>query len=902
MPLALALTSSLCLLAVLAGMAYLVERRRDPWGGWLANPLVFTLALGVYYTGWGYFGGGAGLVRGGLSYVPHWMGWIFLFLFGWPLLLKALRFARAHKISTLPSFFALRFEGEPWLGGLVAVFLVAAMLPYIALQLQAIAFALETLTTSSPDARTAWVIGWALLLAGFAVLFGGLQADPTRRLPGFYAAVAAAGALKLAAVLAVATYALWRYGPRFPDLPAASIWPPAAAVDPYPILLANLVISIAGVLMLPHVFHIAVVEAPGERAVRTSRWSFPLYGWLFDATLMPVTLAGLVLGLRGVDLQAAVLVVPEAGPLRLVAFLGGIAAASAMVLVTLLSLANTVLLDVVLPALRSRVVLAGPYLVPLRAAIIVVLALMTAMLWRLMEVGFLYEFGLLTVVAIAQLAPAFFLGLVWPGLSGRAAGWGLVLAIGVWLYTALLPSMAAHVPMLARWATEGPWGVSWLRPGALFGVEGLPGTVHAYLWCTVANLGALLWIQARHAPSREAVQRARELLAGLTPPRPASPARHDLDWPALEGVVASFLGEARAASEIGRIRAEATSAEAPEMHLLEASRSLERSLRGPLGPAAARQAVEQLVPLSGEALASLALATRQLNELLALSQEELAARLQNLSVLNEELERRVAERTKELALKHERLESTIEELHELERQKGAFFNTISHDLRIPLTGILGYGEMLEEGLAGDLGPQQREFVRNMIESARRMTDMLNDLLDFARLEAGQLAVMPRPTSLPDLVRQALTPMRPALERKQLRLRTDLPAELPDVLADPDRVVQVLSNLLSNATKFTPQGGAITVRAAVQPDGSALRVEVVDSGVGIPPEDMAHLFGRFFQTAAGRRAGGTGLGLHVSKGLIEAQGGTMGVESQPAQGSTFWLSLPLAGAEGPVARP
>jgi signal transduction histidine kinase len=291
------------------------------------------------------------------------------------------------------------------------------------------------------------------------------------------------------------------------------------------------------------------------------------------------------------------------------------------------------------------------------------------------------------------------------------------------------------------------------------------------------------------------------------------------------------------------------------------------------------------------------LATRQLNELLALSQEELAGRLQNLSVLNEELERRVAERTKELAHKQEDLESTIKELRELERMKDAFFNTISHDLRIPVTGILGYGEMLEEGLVGDLGPEQREFVQHIIEAARRMTGLLNDLLDFARLEAGRLAITPRPISLLELVQQALNTMRPAIERKQLSLRTDLPAELPDVLADPDRVIQVLSNLLSNATKFTPEGGTITVLAAMRPDGSALRVAVSDTGVGIPPEAMPHLFERFFQTEAGRRAGGTGLGLHISKSLIEAQGGAMGVESQPGRGSTFWFTLPLAAAEG-----
>jgi signal transduction histidine kinase len=389
------------------------------------------------------------------------------------------------------------------------------------------------------------------------------------------------------------------------------------------------------------------------------------------------------------------------------------------------------------------------------------------------------------------------------------------------------------------------------------------------------------------------VQRARALLAGDAPPLYARPLESDLDWADMEAFMTPFLGEAHAPAAIARIREEAARAKEPELGALAAREAVERSLRGPLGPAAARLAVDQRMPLEHESLTYLAEAYIHLNQLLALTQEELAKRIQDMSVVNEELDRRVKARTQELATERDRLQAALEDLRELERLKGTFVNAISHDLRIPLTGILGYAELLEEGLAGTLSDEQLNFVNQIITASRRMTALLNELLDEARLEAGKLTIEPQPVGLPDLVTQALDTLQPAIEGKHLHLRVEFPADLPEVLADPGRVIQVLSNLLSNAIKFTPADGHLTVRAAVQPDGTAVRVEVIDTGVGIPPEAKAQLFGRFFQTEEGRQAGGSGLGLYISKVLIEAHGGNLGVESEAGRGSTFWFTLPLA---------
>jgi signal transduction histidine kinase len=263
--------------------------------------------------------------------------------------------------------------------------------------------------------------------------------------------------------------------------------------------------------------------------------------------------------------------------------------------------------------------------------------------------------------------------------------------------------------------------------------------------------------------------------------------------------------------------------------------------------------------------------------------------------LKEELEAKVEERTKELSEERDRLKYAIEDLRGLEKVRGTFINAISHDLRIPLTGIIGYGEFLEEEAGGTLTDEQKEFTHQILQAASRMTGLLNELLDFARLEAGQFAIAARPIDYPRVLKQALNTFRPAIQKKRLHMTIDLPAEIPAVLADPDRVIQILSNLLSNAVKFTPEQGQITVRA--YPTGSMLKAEVSDSGVGIAPEELPFMFERFHQTEAGRKAGGTGLGLSIIKTLVEAHGGTVGVQSELGKGSTFWFTLPLNPAEG-----
>lgn len=269
------------------------------------------------------------------------------------------------------------------------------------------------------------------------------------------------------------------------------------------------------------------------------------------------------------------------------------------------------------------------------------------------------------------------------------------------------------------------------------------------------------------------------------------------------------------------------------------------------------------------------------------------------------LEEQVQERTHELMKSNAALEGTnerlqtlndqlnaaMDELRRLEQQRADFLNMISHDLRIPLTAIQGYAEFLEEGVGGPLSPQQVDYLRGMTGAIESMTRLLDQLLDFARMEAGHLKLDCQLIDLAELVSESVAPLRVLAERKQQVLILH-PATSPAlVLADPERIQQVLVNLVSNAVKYTQEHGHIEV--AIEGDPERVRVVVKDDGPGIAPEDRAHLFQRFFRAQATRAQPGTGLGLAIAQGIIEAHGGRIDVESEPGHGSTFWFELTAA---------
>ena len=246
---------------------------------------------------------------------------------------------------------------------------------------------------------------------------------------------------------------------------------------------------------------------------------------------------------------------------------------------------------------------------------------------------------------------------------------------------------------------------------------------------------------------------------------------------------------------------------------------------------------------------------------------------------------------------------------ELDKMKTDFISVVSHELRTPLTSIKGYTDLLLSGAAGDNSEIQAEFLGIIQLSTTRLSNLINDILDISRIESGTLKIKHEPIDYRHLVADTLRLMKAAADAKDVSMDAALPETIPPVRGDADKVTQVLTNLVSNAIKYTPEGGWVKVSLEVTGDTSVTTC-VADSGIGVAPEDQPKLFQKFFRAdnSSTREAGGTGLGLVIAKTLIELMGGTIWLESEPNRGSKFYFTLPLlletgnAPAPLPVALP
>ncbi|MET0285548.1 MAG: ATP-binding protein [Polyangiales bacterium] len=243
------------------------------------------------------------------------------------------------------------------------------------------------------------------------------------------------------------------------------------------------------------------------------------------------------------------------------------------------------------------------------------------------------------------------------------------------------------------------------------------------------------------------------------------------------------------------------------------------------------------------------------------------------------------QRAEKMRLRSVELEAENRRIREVSRTKSEFLANMSHELRTPLNSIIGFADLLHDGEIPQ--DQERELLADILRSARHLLTMINDVLDLAKVEAGKLEFCPEEVALAPLVQEVTEALRPAASKGRVVLSIDVPAELEPVWVDPARMRQVLYNYLSNAIKFTPVDGQVVVRGWIDQD---LWLEVQDDGVGIPAQDLSRLFTDFEQLTPGTH-GGTGLGLALTRRIVEAQGGRVGVRSQPGRGSTFWARLP-----------
>lgn len=242
----------------------------------------------------------------------------------------------------------------------------------------------------------------------------------------------------------------------------------------------------------------------------------------------------------------------------------------------------------------------------------------------------------------------------------------------------------------------------------------------------------------------------------------------------------------------------------------------------------------------------------------------------------------------------EELEKANQELKTLSQAKSDFVSAVSHDLRNPLTTIIEGINLVEDGTLGEVNPEQKRYLRMVLEDSERLLTFINDLLDLSKIEAGKLTANPVRIEISEIVNKLAKSYEPYLKEKGLEFITKIPEDLPALFADGQHLYRVFTNLLSNAIKFTPEGGTITIESQLDESKSALVISVIDTGKGIPKSEQSRLFKKFEQitSEATRTLKGTGLGLALCRELVELNGGSISVESEENKGSRFYFTVPL----------
>lgn len=1012
----MALTSSWTLIGVSVAylwllflIAYYGDKRADRLGPPARQPIVYSLALTVYCTSWSLYGTTQQTAATGWPFPPTYVGTIILFVFLGGFLHKLIVVSKRQNIVSVADFISARYGKSRGLAFLATFIALICVTPYIALQLKAVTESLNLLSGATaagggaPD--TALIV--TAMLAVFAILFGARRSITTGHNRGLMLAIAFEAVFKLVAFAAVGLFAIFTLHDGPGDLVRKAVESGVfdnAGENAQHSFLASIVLGVASIICLPRLFHVLVVENVSTDDLKAAQKWFILYLLIMGAFVWPISAAALLAGGEAAASGYHSLVLPLAAGetwLALLGYLGGLSAATSMVIVATVALGVMIGNDLVAPfAIRDKTLarsgadLSARVLTIRRLSIVFLLALAYAYARFIGGSGQLASIGLMSMALAAQFAPAIVGGLYWARGHTRGVAAGLILGMSVWAYTMLVPALIDAGIGDPALIASGPFGWGFLRPTALFGVNGWDPIAHGLFWSLTANIGVFVAVSLA-APADLSLRLQSGAFVRLetdTAGPPFAATRNDQ----LGALVGRFIGQAAAREAFDRYFSsrgvEASPAAAADR---DTFRFAERLLAGAIGAASAQvmlrsaaggggMNVGDVVTLADETArvfrfnrdllqasldnVSIGISVvdkdlrlvawnsayermfaypegflfegRHVRDLLAYNaargefggdaSTEIEKRLRHLRVatpytyqrarpngavleirgnpmpgggfvtsytdvsdfaaaeralkeLNETLERRVVERT-------EALKQAKAEAERANRSKTRFFAAVSHDVLQPLNAARLF--------ASSISQQNRNAalsanIANLDSSLNSVQDLLSEVLDLSRLDAGGLEPELQPVSLRRLFRELAAEFAPIARERGVALSVHETSML--VRSDPRYLRRIVQNLVSNAIRYTPSGRVVL---GARRAGERARIEVWDTGLGIGEGDLQDIFREFrrIPSPIGESARGLGIGLAIVERIARMLDHPVTVRSAPGKGSVFAVAAPVCGRE------
>ncbi|MCP4720396.1 MAG: histidine kinase [Desulfobacteraceae bacterium] len=892
-------------MSLLFAIAFYGDKRAQINKSIISNPYIYALSLAVYCTAWTFYGSvGAASKAGITGFLNIYLGPTLMMILGWPVLKKIIRISKINRITSIADFIASRYGKSATVAGAVTIIAVLGIIPYMSVQIKAIS---TTFQLISRDSHIPLTTGFApipvlsdtalyvaLLLAVFAIVFGTRHIDATERHEGLVAAIAFESIVKLVAFICAGIFVTYGIFSGLGDLFAqASLVPEISDLFVMDMDASTFVgwynglfLSMMAVLFLPRQFQVMVVENVDEKYLKKAIWLFPLYLLAINIFVLPIAFAGMIKfagQTADTDFFALFLLMAEQQKgLVILVFIGGMSAATGMVIVETIALSTMVCNDLVMPVLlrlsflklAQRPDLSQLLLGIRRASILVVLVLGYLYFHFVVKYYALVSIGMISFAAVAQFSPAILGGIFWKGATRSGALSGLLAGFFIWGYTLVLPSLTQAGLPLQSFLTQGPFDIGLLRPQHLFGLDvellGFSPEAHAVFWSMVFNIGLYTGVSLFTRQS-EVEQKQAILFV-------------DVFEYSVEAEKSSFwrgtasVGDLRSLLErvLGRDRTK----HALKIYARKNQINLEEELTADAG----------LVSHAEKLLAGAIGSASALVMVRSVVKEEPLGFNEILNILDETQQAiRYSHKLEKITMD---LEAANERLTELDRLKNEFISTVTHELRTPLTSVRALAEILYTTPDLDRKRYQR-FTHIIIKESERLSRLINDVLDFQKIKSGNIQWEFSRLDFREVIEDSMVSIGPLIEEKNIDLRLNIPGTSVEISGDRDRLIQVMVNLISNAVKFcNPEQGRIDIFLGVET--GQMNVRIKDNGIGISLENREIIFQEFRQvkdTSRGRPKG-TGVGLTITRHIIDSHDGKIWVESELGKGAAFMFTLPL----------
>lgn len=860
---------------------------------WTNNSYIFTLSLAVYCTAWTYYGSIGVAANSGLNYLPIYIGPIII-IPAWIIILrKIIRISRINKISSIADFISLRYGNSRFLGAIVTVVCVFGVLPYIALQLKAIAETFHIVTKTPPNSlifndTTTYV---AIALALFASYYGTRYVDASEKRKGIVMAVAMESVLKLVFFIGIGVYVTFFVFDGFDDIynqasqlihfkEKNKIGGITQGINWFFLCM----VSLFAIFLLPRQFHMAVVENNREKHIKTAMWLFPLYLLIFNLFVYPIAWGGNVLFKHTpVNADNYSLLIPQLFKnefLTVMVFLGGFSAAISMIVVSSISLSTMLSNNLLIPYTflgklnNQEQVTNNKKIVNIRKIGIFFLIITAYFIYRFFALDYsLVSIGLISFVIIAQLAPTFFGAIFWRRGSRLGAIWSIIIGFSICIYTLLIPYAIGITNTTSSFVNEGLFQMEFLKPFQLFGLDYLDPVPHALFWSLLFNTLIYFGVSVSFKGNYRERNYA-EMYVDID--KYSTNHENAFVWKGtayitdIRKVLVRFLGEERTKRALYIFNTKYNVDSDEELADARLVKFAENLLTGHIGTASARILISSVVKEEKVTLP----------EVLKILEES----KQNI-IINKKL----IETSNELKKISSQLKNANENLVAKDKQKDDFLDTVTHELRTPITAIRAASEILHDD---DEIPEElkKQFLQNIISESDRLNRLIDKILDLEKFETGKQTIQPTLNNLLETIKKSIEPLQQLIKNKNIVVSLDCPTKII-CFYDEDRIIQVVTNLVSNAIKFCPETeGKITIKCKIEKD--FVKTSVIDNGKGINEVDFQAIFEKFYQSTNQniKKPVGSGLGLAICKQIIEHHKGKIWTKKSK-KGACIVFTLP-----------